>query len=42
MRNEWSTIRLDKKVPGTMNGRKIAFGIPILHKDNMINKNTIK
>lgn len=33
MRNEWSTIRLDKKVPGTMNSRKIAFGIPILHKD---------
>lgn len=40
MRNEWSTIRLDKKVPGTMNGRKIAFGIPILHKD--ANGKTVK
>jgi hypothetical protein len=33
MRNEWSRVRLDKKVYGKMNGRKIAFGIPILHKD---------
>lgn len=33
MRNEWSTIRLDKKVPGTMRGKKIAFGIPMLGKD---------
>jgi len=30
MRNEFSTIRIQHKVPGSMLGKKIAFGIPML------------
>lgn len=29
MRNEFSTIRIQHKVPGNMLGRKVAFGIPV-------------
>lgn len=29
MRNEWSTIRIQHKVPGNMLGKKLAVGIPI-------------
>ena len=30
MRNEWSTIRLQHKVPGSMLNKKLAVGIPIV------------
>lgn len=33
MRNEWSTVRIYHKVPGTMLNRKIAFGIPLINSD---------
>lgn len=29
MRNEWSTIRIQHKVPGNMLGKKLAIGIPV-------------
>ena len=29
MRNEWSTIRIQHKVTGSMLGKKLAVGIPI-------------
>lgn len=29
MRNEWSTIRIQHKVPGSMLNKKLAVGIPI-------------
>lgn len=29
MRNEWSTIRIQHKVPGSMLNRKLAVGIPM-------------
>lgn len=40
MRSEWSRVRIDKKVYGNMNGKKIAFGIPVLGKD--ANGKTVK
>lgn len=30
MRNEWSTIRIQHKVPGSMLNKKLAVGVPIL------------
>lgn len=33
MRNEWSTIRIKHKVPGSMLGRKLAVGIPCVSGD---------
>lgn len=33
MRNEWSTIRIHHKVWGNKLGRKVAFGIPMVHTD---------
>lgn len=33
MRNEWTTIRIQHKVVGNKLGRKLAFGIPMVHKD---------
>ena len=30
MRNEFSTIRIKHKVPGSMLGKKVAFGIPVV------------
>ena len=30
MRNEFSTIRIQHKVPGSMLGKKVAFGIPLV------------
>lgn len=30
MRNEWSTIRIQHKVPGNMLNKKLAVGIPIV------------
>lgn len=32
MRNEWSTVRIQHKVPGNMLNKKIACGIPIIDK----------
>ena len=32
MRNEWSTVRIQHKVPGSMLNKKIACGIPIIDK----------
>ena len=32
MRNEWSRIRIQHKVPGTMLNKKLAVGIPLLKK----------
>ena len=29
MRNEWSTVRIQHKVPGSMLNKKLAVGIPI-------------
>lgn len=29
MRNEWSTIRIQHKVPGSMLGKKLAVGVPV-------------
>ena len=33
MRNEWTTIRIQHKVAGNKLGRKVAFGIPMVHTD---------
>lgn len=33
MRNEWSTIRIHHKVWGNKLGRKLAFGIPMVRRD---------
>lgn len=33
MRNEWSRIRIQHKVPGSMLGKKLAVGIPVLDKN---------
>ena len=30
MRNEWSTVRIQHKVPGNMLDKKLAIGIPIV------------
>lgn len=32
MRNEWSSIRIKHKVPGSMLGKKLAIGIPFVDK----------
>ena len=32
MRNEWSTVRIQHKVPGSMLNKKLACGIPVLDK----------
>lgn len=32
MRNEWSRVRIQHKVPGTMLNQKLAVGIPLLRK----------
>lgn len=32
MRNEWSTIRIQHKVPGSMLNKKLACGIPVVDK----------
>lgn len=32
MRNEWSRVRIQHKVPGTMLNKKLAVGIPLLKK----------
>lgn len=29
MRNEWSTVRIQHKVPGSMLDKKLAVGIPV-------------
>lgn len=34
MRNEWSTIRKQYKVPGSMLNKKLAVGIPITKETN--------
>lgn len=34
MRNEFSTIRIQHKVPGNMLGKKVAFGIPVTRETN--------
>lgn len=34
MRNEWSTIRKQYKVPGSMLNKKLAVGIPIIKETN--------
>ena len=34
MRNEWSTIRKQHKVPGSMLNKKLAIGIPIIKETN--------
>ena len=33
MRNEWSTIRIQHKVPGNMLNKKLAIGIPMVKRD---------
>lgn len=33
MRNEWSTIRIQHKVGGSMLNKKVAFGIPMVKRD---------
>lgn len=33
MRNEWSTIRIQHKVPGSMLNKKLAVGIPVITND---------
>ena len=33
MRNEFSTIRIQHKVAGSMLEKKLAFGIPMVHRD---------
>lgn len=33
MRNEWSQVRIQHKVPGNMLGKKLAVGIPLLKDD---------
>lgn len=32
MRNEWTTIRIQHKVTGSMMNRKLAVGIPIVEE----------
>ena len=32
MRNEWSTVRIQHKVPGSMLNKKLAVGIPVVDK----------
>lgn len=32
MRNEWTTIRIQHKVPGSMLGKKLAVGIPVVEE----------
>lgn len=34
MRNEWSTVRIQHKVPGSMLDRKLAVGLPIVEQTN--------
>ena len=34
MRNEWSTIRIQHKVTGSMLNKKLAVGIPIVKETN--------
>lgn len=34
MRNEFSTIRIHHKVPGSMLNKKVAFGIPVTRETN--------
>ena len=34
MRNEWSTIRIQHKVPGSMLNKKLAVGIPVTKETN--------
>ena len=34
MRNEWSHIRIQHKVPGSMLGQKLAIGVPIYKNEN--------
>ena len=34
MRNEWSTVRIQHKVPGSMLNKKLAVGIPITKETN--------
>lgn len=34
MRNEWSTIRIQHKVPGSMLNKKLAVGIPVIKQEN--------
>lgn len=44
MRNEWSTIRIQHKVPGNMLNKKLACGIPVAketpsgYKKDVVNK----
>lgn len=33
MRNEWTTVRIQHKVAGNKLGKKLAFGIPMVHTD---------
>lgn len=33
MRNEWSTVRIQHKVPGSMLNKKLATGIPVVDKE---------
>lgn len=40
MRNEWSTIRIQHKVPGSMLNKKLAVGIPVV--DNKTGKKTVQ
>ena len=30
MRNEWSVVRIQHKVPGSMLNKKLAVGIPVI------------
>lgn len=32
MRNEWTTLRIQHKVPGSMLNKKLAFGIPVIEE----------
>lgn len=34
MRNEFTTIRIQHKVPGSMLNKKVAFGIPVARETN--------
>jgi hypothetical protein len=34
MRNEWSTVRIQHKVPGSMLNKKLAVGIPVTRETN--------
>lgn len=40
MRNEWSRIRIQHKVPGSMLNKKLAVGIPVV--DNKTGKHTVQ